>query len=474
MLLWMPSTSSAMRQYSSDFGDQDPCTKAGVGEGGGTLTRTYSNPSVSDKKTSVKLACSPTWAMPAPSTLLAADICNSFVNRDRNCDRRTPSPLFRGDFTHLDWLDTRGNPFIHGDVAEALRLQTFQGTQAVINALIAGGASAGGALAVSALTCAVGGIPTLGIACVTAAAQLGGAAVAALAAAASAVIKDIITTQVNRIKGMGNADWFIWSNTLVTWNSFGDITDTSINPSFTNANPNPFHRVRVRIGVQFSDAAVGAAPDFFSLPAGRSAGAVRSASPSAEAAAQELGDLEEQIDSLNFNANRFGIAPGARDRIRTGDRGRDVLRGGSGDDTLQTLGGPDRASGRAGADIITGGAGPQVASGGPGRDLLFGRVGNDRLGGGSGHDVLIGHRGRDSLRGGPGSDWLIDTRGPTTVRTGRRPPRGKDRVNVRDGHGDDTVICGGRRSTVYVDAGDRVLGGCGRVLARGAILRMPG
>jgi hypothetical protein len=88
--------------------------------------------------------------------------------------------------------------------------------------------------------------------------------------------------------------------------------------------------------------------------------------------------------------------------------------------------------------------------------------------------VLIGHKGGDRLRGGPDSDWLIDKRGPTTVRTGPRPRRGRDRVNVRDGRGGDTVICGSRRSSVNVDAGDRVLGRCGKVRSRGPVMRMPG
>jgi hypothetical protein len=134
---------------------------------------------------------------------------------------------------------------------------------------------------VSGIVCAVGGIPTLGIACAGALGALGAAAVGALVSATSAVIKDLVATQVNRIKAMGNADWFVWSNTLVSWNSFGDITDTWVNPSLTNVNPNPFHRVQVRIGVQYSNAAAGGGPDFFSLPA--------TSAPGAAAAAKQAG-----------------------------------------------------------------------------------------------------------------------------------------------------------------------------------------
>jgi hypothetical protein len=266
--VWLPSSSSAMRQYSSDFGDRDPCAQAGVGDRGGTLTRTYMDKSRSDKPVSVLLQCSPVLSMRF-GTLLADDV---FLSGGRS---------FQGDMTARGWLNTKGHPFIHGDVSEALRLQSLQGAQTVVNALIAAGATLGGTLAVSGIVCAVGGIPTLGIACAGALGALGAAAVGALVSATSAVIKDLVATQVNRIKAMGNADWFVWSNTLVSWNSFGDITDTWVNPSLTNVNPNPFHRVQVRIGVQYSNAAAGGGPDFFSLPA--------TSAPGAAAAAKQAG-----------------------------------------------------------------------------------------------------------------------------------------------------------------------------------------
>jgi hypothetical protein len=50
------------------------------------------------------------------------------------------------------------------------------------------------------------------------------------------------------------------------------------------------------------------------------------------------------------------------------------------------------------------------------------------------------------------------------VRTGGSSGSARDWVNVADGHGDDTVICGSSLSTVYVDPGDQVKGNCGRVI----------
>jgi hypothetical protein len=126
-------------------------------------------------------------------------------------------------------------------------------------------------------------------------------------------------------------------------------------------------------------------------------------------------------------------------------------------------------------------AGPNVLRGGPESNILSGRAGNDvlvsgggsnRLSGGGGNDMLLGNStdGKNVLNGGPGGDTIVD-RGPALVRTGTRTGRGWDYVYVRDGHSDDTVICGSRRSIVYADKGDRVRGHCGRVIRRGPINR---
>jgi len=43
---------------------------------------------------------------------------------------------------------------------------------------------------------------------------------------------------------------------------------------------------------------------------------------------------------------------------------------------------------------------------------------------------------------------------------------GRDEVDVRDGRGDDTVVCGSPRSVVVADRGDEVGSRCGRVVVR--------
>jgi Ca2+-binding RTX toxin-like protein len=129
------------------------------------------------------------------------------------------------------------------------------------------------------------------------------------------------------------------------------------------------------------------------------------------------------------------------------------------------LAGPESHTvrGFAGNDLLRGGKGHDTLGGGRDDDTLNGGLGRDTLNGGRDDDILDGGPGRDTLNGGPGADTMIDNRGPTLVRTGADTGPGKDTVDVRDGRSDDTVICGSRRSTVIVDAGDSVIGPCGKL-----------
>lgn len=133
---------------------------------------------------------------------------------------------------------------------------------------------------------------------------------------------------------------------------------------------------------------------------------------------------------------------------RRGTRSGDVLVGGRESTVLQGLGGND---------ILRGGAGDDRLNGGPGRDTLYGGSGNDRLDGGPGND---------SLDGGPGCDTIVDLGGRTFVRTGSAPRSCRDSVDVRDGEGDDTVVCGSFRTIVRADRRDRLVN-CRRPVGRG-------
>jgi RTX calcium-binding nonapeptide repeat (4 copies) len=125
-------------------------------------------------------------------------------------------------------------------------------------------------------------------------------------------------------------------------------------------------------------------------------------------------------------------------RTRTGTRRGERLHGGARHDYVFAGAGRDRVFGRRGNEV-----------------LLQGAWGNDRIFGGPGNDNIDGHRGADELSGGPGNDQIADFFADTTVRTGE----GNDLVAVRDGHGDDTVVCKGPgRKRILADPGDRIVG----------------
>lgn len=95
---------------------------------------------------------------------------------------------------------------------------------------------------------------------------------------------------------------------------------------------------------------------------------------------------------IGFSGNDTLDASGFNGAISLlGERGDDLLRGGSGNDTLV---------GNQGDDLLEGGGG---------NDFLSGVDGNDTLRGGDGNDTLIGWTGADVMDGGEGSDlYMID------------------------------------------------------------------
>lgn len=95
------------------------------------------------------------------------------------------------------------------------------------------------------------------------------------------------------------------------------------------------------------------------------------------------------------------------------DDGRDTVRGGAGNDFINTAFMDDRAWGGDGDDWIRVGTGQNLVYGDGGNDRLVGGdnedqirggTGDDRIGGLSGDDVLWGDAGADILVGGPGMD----------------------------------------------------------------------
>ena len=119
---------------------------------------------------------------------------------------------------------------------------------------------------------------------------------------------------------------------------------------------------------------------------------------------------------------------------------RDVVFGGSGDDTI--IGGDDD-------DMLFGGNGLDSIDGGIDDDTIDGQNGDDVLSGGDGDDSVLGGRGADTLTGDAGSDTLDGGDGNDTL-TG-----GADADSIFGGAGEDSIV--------GATAGDTIDGGEGPV-----------
>lgn len=155
---------------------------------------------------------------------------------------------------------------------------------------------------------------------------------------------------------------------------------------------------------------------------------------------------------------------------------RNVLDGGSGNDTLVGCAGPDTLRGGSEDDTISGEVGDDVIEGGTGNDRLFGGDGNDRISGGSGNDYATGGTGDDTIDGEDGDDVLAGESGTDrlTGGTGRDSLQGGSGDDFLDGgagadfvdggDGDDECVGGPDDVT---DGNDTVAGGAGRDTLRG-------
>lgn len=164
------------------------------------------------------------------------------------------------------------------------------------------------------------------------------------------------------------------------------------------------------------------------------------------------------------------------DQQLSGGAGNDLVYGGPGNDTIDGGPGNDKMYGGSGNDTIDGGPGNDTMYGGSGNDKLDGGPGNDTIYGGHGRDRIDGGHGRDRIYGGGGDDRIIALGRVSTVVTGP----GRALVDVRDGQGNDRVICPpGGQTQVLADRGDRLSRGCQRMsasavrLIKGLIARGP-
>ncbi len=178
------------------------------------------------------------------------------------------------------------------------------------------------------------------------------------------------------------------------------------------------------------------------------------------------GQPADGIADGDLSTYRFRIGETPVDEsVRLSADGEEILRGGTGADTL--LGdeadnvlrggnGADRLVGGDGDDVLVGGDNNDLLSGGDGEDRLYGGNGNDDLRGGNGNDDLRGGAGNDDLRGGAGNDFLAGQAGDDLV----YGQSGND--DIRGGAGSDTLAGQGGNDSLYGQDGDDVAhGGAG-------------
>ena len=129
-----------------------------------------------------------------------------------------------------------------------------------------------------------------------------------------------------------------------------------------------------------------------------------------------------------------------------GNAGNDYLSGGLDDDILNAGDGDDELQGDDGADELRAGNGNDRIVGGLGNDHMWGDDGNDSLDGGLNNDTLYGGTGDDKVIGGLGSDELYGEDGNDTVYAGA-DEKGSSRDTI------NTIVGGTGRDFLFGDLG---------------------
>jgi Ca2+-binding RTX toxin-like protein len=212
------------------------------------------------------------------------------------------------------------------------------------------------------------------------------------------------------------------------------------------------------------------------------------------------------LDGLEGEAGNDTLVGGAGNDRLHGGLGNDKLQGGSGDDTLSEMFGFNLLDGGEGADSLRGGGHNDTLTGGPGEDvdtlrggdgddrlqseapvvlvmgdplwgtalphtgtgdILDGEDGADRLFGGGGADLLDGGTGNDRLFGGDGDDLLAGGKDRAlSPNPGDILPGGDDRLEGQGGN-DRLLGLTGRDHLLGGDGADTLVGGAGADTLRG-------
>lgn len=129
-------------------------------------------------------------------------------------------------------------------------------------------------------------------------------------------------------------------------------------------------------------------------------------------------------DTINFsgsdagvNGNGLSITGGEADDYLYGSNGENTIRGGAGNDFIQSFDGDDYLVGGGLSDTIVLGDGNDLVEAGDGNDLVWGQDGQNTIDAGLGSDIVIGGLDDDSIFGGSGQfrDYLVGNEGDDTI-----------------------------------------------------------
>jgi hypothetical protein len=347
-------------------------------------------------------------------------------------------------------------PFVKGPAGQAVRYQELLGNDILIRAIGGAVGGVGTTVVIGVVSCLAGLVPTGGISCLA----IPAAAVAGIVGAIGGVIQGVIENQLDRVITMASSDWDFhvppgWKG-YITWNGFGTIGHSYIDPSFTNWWPGgetpPF-----RMWAWFSayPVAQGPNPDArAAAPRGLEGDGSNAAGPisAADVNPQDLHTLNgeitkdgpDEIVETSRDGKRLQSPEGEDTYFARGDRS--VLVGGADEDVLVASGRRDRLRGGGGEDAL----------------VTLGR--RNALRGGAAFDELIAVRPQNRLDGGAGGDTLVSEKGRATL----VDRKGSNRFFALNGRSSDRIICGrGNGDVVVPDAGDRVSRSCEFVFVDG-------
>ena len=144
---------------------------------------------------------------------------------------------------------------------------------------------------------------------------------------------------------------------------------------------------------------------------------------------------------------------------------RNLLLGGSGNDTIEGRNRADCLFGQSGGDnAINGGSGDDWLRGDDGTDYLYAGGDDDLIQGGRANDEIVGGAGNNSIHGGPGSERTLRRVGGGSIGGSIRGGSGRDLIVDIKGHNE--IDCGVGIDRVVSNEQSRVAANCEHITRR--------